>query len=602
MAVVPISSDVQKTELERLLRDDLLTPLFQPIAALGAGEIFGYEGLIRGPSSSYLHSPLNLFAAADRCGMLPELDFACRRAVIRGFVKTGLPGRLFLNISPSCLTLPSFRSGATLEILRESGLSPRRVVIELTEIHPADNFEHLREALLHYREMGFRIALDDLGEGFSGLRLWSELQPDFVKIDKYFIQGIAGDPQKRQFVRSIHHIALNTGARVIAEGIETQHELETVRRIGIDLVQGYHLARPQANPPRKLDIVVRHGAGRGEGIGQHTARSLLIETPTAQETQVNDQIYQLFSEASELHALPVLDAQGIPLGLLKRHEVLERFARPFNRELYGQRLCTMLMDPTPLIVEHSISLEELSRLVTSCDRRYLADGFIITEGGRYLGMGAGHDLMRMITDMQIRAARHANPLTLLPGNVPIQEEIQRLLVSNRSFVAVYADLDHFKPYNDIYGYDKGDEIIQALGAILQNAADPSIDFVGHIGGDDFLLLLLSEDWRARCIDMLEQFNSRIKELFLAEHIESAGYSALDRQGNSQWHPLVSLSLGAVVINPDTFGNHHEIAVAAAAAKKMAKQQAGSSLFVERRRLDGQSVCVPTESRCTSLAA
>lgn len=585
--MAPISSDLQKSELERLLREDLLTPLFQPIAALGAGEVFGYEGLIRGPSSSYLHSPVNLFAAADRCGLLPELDFACRRAVIRNFVKVGLPGRLFLNISPACLTLPSFRSGATLEILREAGLSPRRVVIELTEIHPADNFEQLCEALRHYREMGFHIALDDLGEGFSGLRLWSELQPDFVKIDKYFIQGIAGDPQKRQFVRSIHHIALNTGARVIAEGVETQHEMETVRRIGIDLVQGYHLARPQANPPRKLDIAVRHGVGRGEGIGQHTARSLLIDTPTAQEAQVNDQIYQLFSDAPELHALPVLDAQGVPIGLLKRHEVLERFARPFNRELYGQRQCTMLMDPAPLIVEHSISLEELSRLVTSCDRRYLADGFIITEGGRYLGMGAGHDLMRMITDMQIRAARHANPLTLLPGNVPIQEEIQRMLVSNSRFVAVYADLDHFKPYNDIYGYDKGDEVIQALGALLQNAADPNVDFVGHIGGDDFLLLFLSEDWQERCIEALGQFNVRIKEFFLPGHLESGGYEALDRQGNSQWHLLTSLSLGAVAVEPGSYCSHHEIAVAAAGAKKMAKQQAGSSLFVERRMVVGR---------------
>lgn len=580
--MAPISSELQKNELERLLREDLLTPLFQPIAALGAGEIFGYEGLIRGPSSSYLHSPLNLFATADRCGMLPELDFACRRTVIRGFVNTGLPGRLFLNISPACLTLPSFRSGATLEILRESGLSPRRVVIELTEIHPADNFEQLREALLHYREMGFRIALDDLGEGFSGLRLWSELQPDFVKIDKYFIQGIAGDPQKCQFVRSIHHIALNTGARVIAEGIETPHELEAVRRLGIDLVQGYYLARPQANPPRKLELMAVPGASRYDGVGTYTARSLLIETPTVPASQLNDQIYELFSDAPELYAVPVLDAQAVPLGLLKRNEVLERFARPFNRELYGQRQCTMLMDPTPLIVEHSISLEELSRLVTSCDRRYLADGFIITEGGRYLGMGSGHDLMRMITDMQIRAARHANPLTLLPGNVPIQEEIHRLLASDKPFVAVYADLDDFKPYNDIYGYDKGDELIQALGALLQNAADPNFDFVGHIGGDDFLMLFLSQDWRERCNDLLDQFDARIADFFLPEHIRAGGYSALDRQGNSQWHPLIGLSLGAVAVEPGSYCSHHEIAFAAAAAKKMAKQQAGSSLFVERR--------------------
>lgn len=598
--MAPISTDLQRSELERLLRDDLLSALFQPVAALGAGEIFGYEGLIRGPSCSYLHSPLNLFAAADRCGMLQELDFACRRAVIRSFVTLNLSGRLFLNISPACLTHPAYRSGTTLQILREVGLSPRRVVIELTEIHPADNFEQLCEALRHYREMGFQIAIDDLGEGFSGLRLWSELQPDFVKIDKYFIQGIAGDPQKRQFVRSMHHIAVNTGARVIAEGVETRHELETVRRLGIDLVQGYHLARPQADPPRSLVLTPVLKPANEVSINQQTARSLLIKTPAVRETEVNDAIYRRFSLEPDLHALPVLDEHGAPVGLLKRHEVLERFARPFNRELYGQRQCAMLMDPMPLIVEHGISLEELSRLVTSCERRYLADGFIITEGGQYLGMGAGHDLMRAVTDMQIRAARHANPLTLLPGNVPIQEEIQRLLASDGAFVTVYADLDHFKPYNDIYGYDKGDELIRMLGSLMQNAADPGLDFVGHIGGDDFLMLFTSTDWQERCIEALGQFNTLIKDYFLSHHIDAGGYSSPDRQGNTQWHALVSLSLGAVTIEPDTFCSHHEIALAAAAAKKMAKQQAGSSLFVERRkpacRAVGDARCCPPESQ------
>lgn len=580
----PISTDLQKNELIRLLQDDLLSALFQPIAALGVGEVFGYEGLIRGPSSSYLHSPVNLFAAADRCGMLQELDMACRRVIIRDFVKTGLPGRLFLNVIPACLASPNFRSGTTLEFLREVGLSPRRVVIELTEIHPADNFEQLREALLHYRDMGFRIALDDLGEGFSGLRLWSELQPDFVKIDKYFIQDISGDPQKRQFVRSIHHIALNTGARVIAEGVETQYELETVRRIGIDLVQGYHIARPQANPLRTLAVDLRQRVCQPrDGINPQTARSLLIQTPFVHEDASNDMIYERFSREAELYALPVLDQYHMPVGLLKRHEVLERFARPYNRELYGHRPCAMLMDPVPLIVEHSISLEELSKLVTSCDRRYLADGFIITEGGRYLGTGAGHDLMRAITDLQIRAARHANPLTLLPGNVPIQEEIQKLLGEGQDFVAVYADLDHFKPYNDIYGYDKGDEVIRALGEMLQHAGDPGIDFVGHIGGDDFLLLMRSEDWRERCVELLAQFNLRIREFFQPDHLRQGGYSAPDRQGTTQWHGLIGLSLGAVEIEPGLFASHHEVATAAASAKKMAKQQPGSSLFVERRK-------------------
>jgi len=582
--MAPLSPELQKSELERLLRDDLLSALFQPIAA--GRQIIAYEGLIRGPSDSYLHSPVNLFTAAARCNLLQELDFACRRTIIRSFVKAGLPGLLFLNVAPACLTVPGFRSGATLEILREAGLSPSRVVIELTEIHPADSLEQLQQALRHYREMGFRIALDDLGEGFSGLRLWSELQPDYVKIDKYFIQDIAADAQKRQFVRSMHHIALITGAKVIAEGVETREEFDTVRRIGIDLVQGYFLARPQANPPRELKLPkIDHGAC-SDGVQRQTARSLLGSTLAIDRSMRIDDAYAHFCSDPQLHALPVLDELRVPVGLLKRHEVLECFARPYNRELYGHRPCAMLMDSQPLVVEQGISLEELSRLITSCERRYLADGFVITEAGVFLGMGSGHDLMRAITDMQIRAARHANPLTLLPGNVSLQEEMNRLLETVQEFVVVYADLDHFKPYNDIYGYDRGDKMIRMLGDLLRQSADPDLDFVGHIGGDDFLLLMRSPDWQVRCETVLARFKTRVRGFFEPQHLHARGYSSPDRQSRMCWHELVSLSLGAVQIEPTQYASCHEIAAAAAQAKQMAKREAGSSLFTERRKPQG----------------
>jgi len=125
-------------------------------------------------------------------------------------------------------------------------LPPASVVIELTEDFPAITMRHLRESLLLYRSMGFRVALDDLGEGFSTLRLWSELRPEFVKADKHFVRGIARDAVKRQFLRSIHHIARRCGSQVIAEGIEGAEDLRAVRRIGVAMAQGWYIGRPGA--------------------------------------------------------------------------------------------------------------------------------------------------------------------------------------------------------------------------------------------------------------------------------------------------------------------------------------------------------------------
>ncbi|SMC16169.1 diguanylate cyclase (GGDEF) domain-containing protein [Andreprevotia lacus DSM 23236] len=572
-----------RRDIELLLQEARLSALFQPIASLNDGEIYGYEGLIRGPSDGYLHSPINLFRSADAVGLLQSVDLACRKAIIAAFVAERLQGRLFLNVSPACLTAPDFRPGATLDMLRAVGLPPQRVVIELTETHSTHDYALLKDALLHYRNMGFQIAIDDLGEGFSTLRLWSELQPDFVKIDKYFVQGLASDVQKRQFVRSIQHIALNTATKVIAEGIETQPELDVVRRIGIGFGQGYHIARPQQHPVRFLALELSEPESPRGSDERHarSAGSLLVEVPTVAPTERSEAVCQLFTGSPQLYALPVVEGDR-PVGLLKRNEVLEFFARPFTHELYGNRPCRGLMDASPLIVETSMSLQELSLLVSAAERRYLADGFIVTEHGRYLGMGTGHDLMRALTELQMRAARYANPLTLLPGNVPIQEEIDGLLADAEPFAVAYFDLDHFKPYNDVYGYARGDSLIQLTGSLLLEMADPQHDFVGHIGGDDFVVIFRTPGAEQRCRDMLEGFEHQKLEHFEAAHRLSGGYASPDRRGELQWHSLVTLSVGIVEVQPGRYLSHHEVAAAAAAAKRCAKRQSGSSVFVERR--------------------
>ncbi|MEG2032849.1 MAG: EAL domain-containing protein, partial [Janthinobacterium sp.] len=236
--------------LHEILASRKLSALFQPIIHMQSGDIIGYEGLIRGPSDSPLHAPMNLFKVARAHGLTLEVEHLCRQVVLERFAELKLPGKLFLNVSPECLLLRNARHGETLEYIEHIGINPDRVIIELTENQPTYDYELMREAVLHYRNMGFQIAIDDLGEGFSSLRLWSELRPEYVKIDMHFIQGINNDPVKLQFVRSIQEIAEKSGTLVIAEGIELVEELAVLSDMGVDLVQGYLLCRPQEAPPR----------------------------------------------------------------------------------------------------------------------------------------------------------------------------------------------------------------------------------------------------------------------------------------------------------------------------------------------------------------
>lgn len=576
------------TPLYDILQHRKLTALFQPIMDMKSGTFLGYEGLIRGPSEGPLHSPINLFSAAGQQNLTLEVEMLCRQIVLETFVELNLPGRLFLNVSPETLLHPSFKDGQTLACMAKVGLSPDRVVIEITENQPTYDFSAMCKAVLHYRAMGFQIAIDDLGAGFSSLRLWSELRPEFIKIDMHFVQGVDSDPVKLQFLKSIQQIAQSCGTRVIAEGIETKAELAVINDLGIEFGQGYYIARPQPTPPAQAGTEVSRMLGTGKAPSTSSSRRSRVSAqkllnyiqPAHPETE-NEHIFQRFSENPRLRVIPVVE-NGIPLGLINRYQFFDRFAQPFQRELLSKKPCFQPDHEKPLMVEKNMPLEELSHFLVDADERYFSGGFIITDQGRYLGVASGQDLLRELTQLQIEAARHANPLTLLPGNVPINEQIEHLLQEGKPFVACYCDLDNFKPYNDTYSYRKGDEMIQLTGRILSWACDPKLDFIGHIGGDDFIMLMQSRDWQIRCEQALRSFEQAASLLFLPEHIEARGYVSEGRNNQASFHPLASLSIGACRVAPGQYGSHHEVSAAATAAKKIAKRTPGNSLFIEQR--------------------
>jgi len=590
----PPDSEVDSDEVEQLI--DLidnrqLNCVFQPIIDFRTQAYIAFEGLIRGPKNSALHSPQQLFAAAERHGLRRQLEQVCRETVFRSFARLQLPGKLFVNSSPDCLGDELFFNGSTLDLLHQIGISPSRVVIELTENQRINDCTDIHQALSHYRSLGYQIAIDDLGEGFANLRMWSEIQPDYVKIDRHFIDGIAEDKLKHHFVKAMQNLAESCSAKIVAEGIENEADCLAVRDLGIALGQGYLIAMP-ATEPRTLpsediiSLIKRQGVvvfpNAFSPTGNVTVRSLIRPVDPATPKTFNDEIYERFDRDPDLMSMPVV-ADGTPLGLINRHELVDRMARPYRRELFGRKSCTHFMDPMPLCIDEDATVQEAGLIVSRSARRHIYDGFIITRNGEYIGIGSAHDLMGLITEMQIQAARYANPLTQLPGNVPINEHIERLVERKVSFHACYFDIDHFKPFNDVFGYRRGDDVIVVLAQTLNEIINPLVDFCGHIGGDDFMVLFQSDDWEQRCRDALRLFDQRIAEAIVNETSGGPGYFAENRRGQLVFYALPSLSIGAVPVTADAFESHREISAAAAEAKKNAKRLAGSSLFIERRQ-------------------
>jgi EAL domain-containing protein (putative c-di-GMP-specific phosphodiesterase class I)/GGDEF domain-containing protein len=591
----PAATGVASTSSEtlaELIAARTLRAVFQPIFDFRTHRYHGYEGLIRGPAGSPWESPAALFSLATTPALLRALDVACIDAIFSAFAALRLPGTLFVNVSPNTLLDPQILELDLPTQLRRMRLDPSRVVIELVENEKIRDFDALREAIAGYRRNGLRVAIDDLGEGFSNLRLWSEVRPDYVKIDRHFVDGIGDDPLKFHLVNAIHELAEQSGASIVAEGIENERDFLTIRDLRVHCAQGFFVARPAARPGHEPGAGIAGAlkkrqlfTPRGQPVGlRRTIESLSQPLCPLSPTASNAAAFAAFEDNPELRAIPIVDEQGTPLGLLGRHEVISQFARPYRRELFERRPCTMFMDTGSVIVDRSLTVQEVGRMMSRSGARNMADGFIVTIDGRYAGVGSTQDLMATITEMQLAAARYANPLTHLPGSVPINEHIDRLLEQAHDFTVCYCDIDRFKPFNDQFGYQRGDEVIEMLAASLGEVTDSRFDFVGHIGGDDFIAVFQSEDWEARCRRLLTLFDERIVAFVDPEVAGAGSYEAINRIGTVCAIPIPSLSIGALPVCPGRFESHAEIAAAVAQVKRLAKAQPGSSLFVERRNV------------------
>ncbi len=407
----------QLSNLDRILAHGDITTLFQPIVSLSQRRALGHEALTRGPSNSALHSPINLLAAARHGGRLNDLEMLCRQNACRRYRQQHLPGKLFLNASPETLLDATHKPGRTLELLQSFGIPASEVVIELTEQTPTDDFELLDTALHHYRTMGFSIALDDLGAGYSSLRMWSQLRPDYVKIDRYFIDGIHLDPVKREFVQSILKIAETSRAQVIAEGIELAEELRVLSSMGVDLVQGYLLGRPQEVPRLNTE-----GLSSSSGWSQPVPfevpddlSTLLLDRNAVLVDRSVAEVQEVFNREDQLNAIAVVRANGEPAGIVHRSQLIEA---P-HRAIANQPVC-QLMKLDYLAVELCQPLHQLSRLLTSQER--IDEAFIITLNGRYHGLGRTIDVLKLITEMAFRTRHAASPLP--PSSLPFRHSLQ----------------------------------------------------------------------------------------------------------------------------------------------------------------------------------
>ncbi|MFM0371450.1 EAL domain-containing protein [Paraburkholderia aspalathi] len=584
--------------IEELIARRDLSAVFQPIIDFDDGAILGYEGLIRGPAGTPLETPFALFSQALAEGCALELEQAAARTCINAFAKLDFDGKLFLNFSAGAILQLADAQEDTLALLRHRGVDPQRIVIELTEQSTILDVASFLPVISTLRAAGAQFALDDYGTANASMNLWVRLQPDVVKIDRFFIHGIASDSLKFEAVRAMQHFANASGARLVAEGIEDEADLIVVRDMGIGCGQGFFFGRPHAQPASSVTDDARDALRAGHiAVFPETTRTassaspsggmasakMMVHAPALPRHATNNDVLELFNRLPDLHAVAVVEHDE-PVALINRRSFMDRYALPYHRELFGKRPCLQFANASPVIIEQSMTVEQMAKLLASDDQRYLADGFVITDNhGKYAGLGTGEKLVRAVTEVRIEAARYANPLTFLPGNIPISSHIARLLGHDAGFYACYVDLNHFKPFNDQYGYWQGDEVLKFAAAVLADVCDPTRDFLGHVGGDDFLILFQSEDWKERVLRAIHLFNEGAQRFYAPTDRLAGGIHGEDRRGNPTFFGFVTMAIGCVRVESDggpSFYSSEEIASVAALAKRRAKHETSGFVLID----------------------
>jgi diguanylate cyclase (GGDEF)-like protein len=524
---------------------DSLRFAFQPVINLTTGGVTGLEILARPEAGDIL-------AEARRD---PEVDLRLAVSAVRAAVRKETLLPLYVNVFAG--TLADLGGLATLhDAVREAGRLPWEVTIDIGPPCTHVPWRALLDAVAELRGQGFRVCADGVGDGDIPLRLLVDLAPDLVKLDASLLARPAA-------VRAMRTLCEELGALLCVEGVETEGQCATALAAGAQLAQGELFA-----PPARLPVADVYVPPRSPGVVSvprtgPSVREFVRPAALLPATASAGQVRALLTGSPDVSGVLLVDRAGVPVRSVHRSRFLLSMSGRYGHALYADRPAVKLGDP-PRTVGADATAWEVLEVVAVGDRGRTSDDVAVVDAhGRCVGVVRLADLVRALAETRVEEAAGLNPLTRLPGSDAITAEVDRRIAGGRAFTLSWLDVDHFKQVNDGAGFAAGDELIRAVGRALREAS-PDTARVGHIGGDDFLVLADQE-----ALDPLASL-------------------VLDVLWSAGGHP-VTLSLATVLCPPGSVTDHRQAAACLAPLKKAAKALQGTSWVLGRAGAGGHEI-------------
>ncbi|OLN31259.1 EAL domain/GGDEF domain protein [Desulfovibrio sp. DV] len=579
---------------ERLLAARELDVRYQPVADLSAAGVLGWEVSIRGDAGGPFADPLLLWDFAVQCGEEASLDRVFRELALAHLGTVAERQKLFLPIRHASLDDPAFAPARLVAALERLGLGPANVVLSLSETSGPGELSCLFERLEAHRAAGFELAADDVGGGASNLLLLSRARPDWIKTCPGLAEAVEANPFKRVMLETLALLADKIGARMAVGGVASDLALSTVASMGVAAALGPHFGDPACPKsetvgelPPKASFDILGGVARqcSAPIGKLADECLTVDTQTTV-----DEVKELLGERPPMTNV-VVASNRRPVGIVMNYHLDRRLSTRYGNSLFAHKSVTRIMNPRPLLAEATQAVEAVARQAMNREASMVYDDIVVVDAeGLLVGTVSVQKMLDSLAQVQVELAKGSNPLTGLPGNMAIEQEVNRRAKIALPVSCVYVDLDHFKVYNDAYGFTNGDKVILLTARVLAEALHGRPDcFLGHVGGDDFVCITPRQEAEPLCRQTIEAFARAILGHYSPEDQIRGAISGKARDGTPGMFPLVSLSMGIVDCAFEIPFSTEEFSQRVAEVKKFAKTKPGNSYVRDRRAPLGAKV-------------
>jgi diguanylate cyclase (GGDEF)-like protein len=557
---------------------DRLEFAFQPIVNIATGHCFGYEALLRRFEAFGFPDQRAFFDACHAVGQLDTIQLQLwENAVARFSQLTHDRGtRLFLNIDSRSLSGSDNFPRQIRALLSRHDVPESAVTFEICE-PPSGVYDETALWVKPLKRHSYKVAVDRFGGGVAGFQMLYGIEPEFLKLDQFFVRNVSGDSKKKMLLSHVVGTAHLLGIVVVAVGVETEAEFMVCKEVGCDLAQGLLIDPPTVEAERlPAHYPLIEDLSKHERRGRYGDRKIILDQMESIPPLTVDEgitaVFDRLRENTRQTFIPVIDRMGQPLGIVRESNIKNYAYSPFGKDLIsnkglGRKLKDFIVRCP--IADVQMPVENIMSIYSGDEE---ADGIILVDQMRYVGFLSARSIIRVINEKSLAQARDQNPLTKLPGNPLINAFISDSLSDiKNTFAYAYVDFDNFKPFNDKYGFRQGDRAILLFCDMMRKKLGTEC-FLGHIGGDDFFIGF-SGDKALNAADetksLLDLFRSDAESFYDAEARAEGCITAADRDGTMKRFPLLSAS--AVVVQVDVPRRAYTVDDVSAVIAKLKKQ-------------------------------